>query len=276
MNNYIRQHFKKLSTISLSLLLLAWSLCSMRVEAGELHAILVGNTNFKGFWGFSKEEIDIERMQREIHQISIQTGLKLRETIFIGNQMTSSNLIKALTDLNVGEEDVIFFYYTGHGEHPSNKKTPWPNIIFIDGKSVDVGSIQKGLKQKKPRLVIALAQAGNKNVSPEGATPLIELKLPAIKRLVRESPVYETKNPYAELFLNTAGCITASAAIPDTYAISGEDGGVFTGAFINGLHDRSKKNEKISWQGLFEGMIQSMDDGGRFSSHLVYSIEHEN
>ena len=53
-------------------------------EAANLHAIIVGDTDNWGFWGYSREEIEVVSIHQALTRISNDTALTLQSTLLTG------------------------------------------------------------------------------------------------------------------------------------------------------------------------------------------------
>ena len=119
------------------------------------------------------------------------------------------------------------------------------------------------LRQKKPRLLIALAQAGNPLVTAENAYPVETAIEIAPKAQGSDYQLTRFDSPYADLFLNVSGEVLASAAKPGRYALYSEEMGIFTWALINAL-PKSGQN----WENLLKNMDQVLEGNLLQSTNL--------
>lgn len=72
-----------------------------------------------------------------------------------------------LANLRVGPEDIVVFYYIGHGGRSVNDKTQWPQMQFgtrYDEKFVPLEWVHKTIKGKNPRLAVTIGMCCNSYV----------------------------------------------------------------------------------------------------------------
>jgi len=138
------------------------------------------------------------------------------------------DLDKDLKAINPGKDDVFLFYYSGHGGRMSDKDGRWPDMALPDDLTdlqypVDVMS----KKATKARFMIAMGDCCNNYMdrSVSGATKSAKVTA-GLKKL----------------FLEPSGVIVASSSEPGQYSLGGEDGGVFTNAYIKAAYNPSNDN----------------------------------
>lgn len=72
-----------------------------------------------------------------------------------------------LANLRVGPEDIVVFYYIGHGARSYNDRTQWPQMQFgtrYDEKFVPLEWVHKTIKGKNPRLAVTIGMCCNSYV----------------------------------------------------------------------------------------------------------------
>jgi hypothetical protein len=218
----------------------AWS------SAATLHAILVVDTNDKDIG--RSVDLDLGRMGKLLQSIedAIKPELTLNYQRIAGHDLESGqgydNVTHAVNNLSVGPEDVVIFYYSGHG---MSEIPPWPSMgvegrMGID-KLLPLSWVVTALKEKNPRFFIAMVDACN--------------TLPPPRRQAR---VYtkEIENPtnYQKLFLGFKGMIIASSSTPGQASFGHpSDGGLFTTAFLKSLNQElSTSTTNPNWNEVME------------------------
>ena len=68
----------------------------------------------------------------QLEWISLRTGLKSHQQLFYGETFDSFKLMESLYSLEVEEDDVIFFYYSGHGFRTRETLGALPVMEFYD------------------------------------------------------------------------------------------------------------------------------------------------
>lgn len=183
-------------------------------EAATLHAILVADTTNPR--GGDSMQSDLSNMWAFLNKIATNTPIPLNPRVFQGDSLTPDNVLGAVYLVDVNQDDVVFFYYAGHGASGSSA---FP-MMYFGGGAVDMAQVISGLYNKKPRLLIALADCCNVFLT-EGmeSAPFLPIK-----------PI--NQESYHRLFLNSSGVVLAAGAAPGESAYGYSRGGIFTNAFL--------------------------------------------
>lgn len=237
------------SIVAVSLCLVV--LFSSSAQAANLIAFIVADT-YDDYIGTSVS-IDFDNIRHEMNNVSQYTGLNLKEILIQGKANTSQNFLQTLKSITANKEDVLVFFYAGHGYRtPSKGSSPWPNLVFTQEK----GGQHKGIKyeyiiyqlmEKKPRLLITIADVCNDLLSDRKAPPLVP-------KMLAGAPNVETiRANYKHLYLDEAGMINITAAkIGETAAGDDDDGGVFTKAFLASIKFETANATSADWRTLIE------------------------
>lgn len=198
-----------------------------------LHAVLLADTNDESIG--KSVQIDLENVEKLLPSIEKNTGLKITAQSISGHQLTRRNVTNALNQLSVEPNDVVIFYYSGHGGRMSSKKSKWPSL-FIDGSLLDFDWIISTIERKNPRFFIAITDSCN-NILDYSSS-----RLPMIGKPKPES--------YQQLFLKYRGSVIASSSSPGEYSWgTPRDGGLFTRTFLDSLN-RELMSSDPDWQDI--------------------------
>lgn len=251
----MRKNFINLIVFSLciSMLVLAHS---APARSARLIAILVADTGSEDIGeGVS---IDLSRMSALVEDIAANTGLELQKIILAGTNLTRNGVANAVDQMIAGLDDVIVFYYSGHGARPLGKTSNWPDLAFDEG-FVDFGQILDVLQRKQPRFVLALADACNNYLTPE-------LK----QRERRAFPSAISQESYRQLFLEQQGSVLACSSQPGEVSYSHRlTGGFFTSDFLNKL-TATLLSSNPSW---YEVQTHEITAFGMYTQHPYYEID---
>jgi len=200
-----------------------------------LHAIIAADTDDETVG--KSVEIDLENVGKLLLSIQDNTGLRLQTRSISGNELTRNKVIEALNQLSVGPNDVVIFYYSGHGVN-LNKGSKWPALVF-GGRFLDLDEVKARIKAKNPRFLMVFADACNNLVQ-------------VISSFRGTKGMPRAKN-YRQLFLNYRGDIMASSSIPGQKSWGNNgDGGFFTQAFLNHFNEELASASTPSWQAIME------------------------
>lgn len=152
-------------------------------------------------------------------------GLSLDMATFSGNRCRATELDQKLASLNVGNDDVVMFYFIGHGWN--NRTNEYPSLIFgnagadratLETSSRNLVSIYEQIRAKKPRLTLVIGEACNKERNDD---PPVTSKREAIPM----KPVTPDPAKYKWLFRNYAGSLLMSSCKRNQFSFSDPKGG---------------------------------------------------
>lgn len=189
--------------------------------AAILHTILVANTEDKGIGC----EYDHKNMILLVNNISKNTGMKLKLMEFKDKNWSRSKIIAAVKNLTAGKDDMVIFYYSGHGYRMESKKNKWPSMALQNDEGLDLFWVYKTIGAKKPRFFIVMSDSCNNKI-PDGAIHTV--RSTSYRRPLELS--------YIKLFLKSRGSIIASGSKPGQFSFGGPpSGGIYTCAFRQSL-----------------------------------------
>lgn len=220
------------------------------VKGSTIHAFIVVNTNDYqksdqgaiNAWKISKNKIE-----EELNRIETYTNLGLEKYYFTDNKFIKYELQKSINQLSVGSNDVILFYFAGHGFNLINNECNYPNIVVSKkmnqyGKelysdesidswlevSINSCTIISQLRKKNARLLITLFETCNNQVYSDAG-------------LFRPN---NSKRNYKALYEDARGEVFITASKSGQGAKwDSKIGGYFTHYFLNELHKELKKHE---------------------------------
>ena len=211
---------------------------SQPADAGPsqtFHAVLMVDTQDPQIGKFI--ENDLKKMRSYVQKMATLSGLKLSIREFTADQFRSPMVQAHVDQLNIGSDDVLFFYYSGHGFRYQDQTAAWP--YFDMQKPVSFEKMITRLRAKKARLLVALTDACNKVL--EGvAEPKMAFRSGAMG-----------SRGYRTLFRKYKGEILATSSSPGEYSQTSPYGSWFTRDFLMGLElETSSRNP--DWHELME------------------------
>ena len=228
-----------------------------------LHAIIFANTKCPGeepgSMGIGPSvTCDYQRMKIEFETMASFLNYKKDFQWYEGspNHFCRTNLESALNNLSCGKDDIVIFYYSGHGgRSPKETKDPFPWMqLVVDpyrtawnaSQYYSLSQVLKRIEAKQPRLSIVLGDLCN---SLSNAIP--QKDVPEMKGATKIS-----KAPcdfYKDLFLKVKGSIISSSSRPGETSAAFSDGGAFTICFTEALQIMVSNNMEPDWETLLEG-----------------------
>ena len=171
--------------------------------------------------------------------------------VYTGAQCNKPNLERCISDLQCGNNDVVFFYYSGHGAHAA-ADNDWLPQMCLNYKSyeqenfVPVKWVVDQLSKKKPRLCIVITDCCNDNKEWVTAKGLIESDGSAVE--MEGISVQNLKR----LFYESKGTVVATSSKRDQVSWGGDKGGCFSIAFWDEMYRIGQGQGKPDWNTLLE------------------------
>lgn len=217
-----------------------------KLDGGEIKAILL--CDMKAEHIEKSVAADSKNVESALKKIASKTGLKLSLQKFSPDKMKDP-FLRHINTLTINKDDIIFFYFSGHGFRTESKKeNQWPNLFLTkDDKAIDFKEVFQLLKEKNPKLLIAFTDCCN-NVLPEESVP----SLSPINAYKGQKPVAPELSNYKRLFLNTKGSIIIAGAAPGEFSWGTTSGGLFTLAFLEAINDEVKYLRPASWRYILD------------------------
>lgn len=248
-----------------TLMLLTFLILGMpTVEAQTLHAIIFANTKCPGDPDDPNDHgigpsvtADFQRMNIEFKTMANFIGYKADIQVYkdTQSQFCREKLDAALDNLTCGKDDIVFFYYSGHGgRRKDNVTDQFPHMQLIvnpyharwnPSDYYPLSKVLARIKAKNPRLTIVLGDLCNSysNIIPSK-------ELPEMKGATKMS-----KAPcdfYRDLFLSVKGHIITASSKPGETSAAFNAGGAYTIGFSEALQTMVSENMKPDWEVLLE------------------------
>ncbi len=215
-------------------------LAVLQAPAQTMHFIYFSNTHDSEV-GLSSEIANKYFLYNFVDRVKSCAGLDVRKYVYTDYDFKLSKLNSILSSLTTQSNDVIFFYYTGHGMNDGY--TQWPSLTFAVNEKKDLISIYNTLKAKPHRLLVVASEACNKvyggRSSNGGGTVSYDINDPYCQN-------------YRNLFANQAGeyLITSSKRDQKSIAFIGELG-CFTRSFKEVLEGQTVYR---TWESFFQAV----------------------
>jgi hypothetical protein len=218
-----------------SLLVIFVVLCACAhapAQAQSVYLLLVGDTDNPNYPQLTEGvKSNISRMQDFGQKIKNLGGINVVEKDVIDGAFSCTAISNLVNELNPGADDVVVFYYSGHGVASHTKYPAFD--CGADNRPDLAGTVDiLSHKNPRPRLIVAIADACNQPSSgPLNLGPFSEIE--------RAPSQPDLAPAYQHLFLDYAGTIFLAAAVPGepAYYINPgafvTSGGIFTNKFLD-------------------------------------------
>ena len=147
--------------IVLTILLL---LSCFMTNAQKIHLIFFAATNDGSL---TTATTNTERHFRNVFAPNLSKYFTVSSYFYTGDRFTKSNVDYAIKNLSVSSDDVVIFYYCGHGYNIEGSGQEFPRLWMgdvDDFNSIWLSDVHSKLKAKNPRLLLTIAEACNRDV----------------------------------------------------------------------------------------------------------------
>ena len=203
-------------------------------EAPKLHLILVANTNDDRI-GYGVQQSKAKELD-QFRYIANTSGMAFYPTVVEGYNFNKSSLLTALDNVKPGKNDVVVFYYNGHGFRYKTDTGPFPRldlttkgVQLTEYSSIALSEIYNRIKAKNARLSLVISDCCNSADPPQLAYG---------GALTAASANTLSQANCKQLFLFSKGNIIATAASKGQFSLydpTPGTGGIFSTAFMNSL-----------------------------------------
>jgi len=238
-------------------------LAPVAVQGVTLHSIIVADTLCD--IGFSVQA-DLKNVDEEVEKIAKFTGMDISKISVSEEKVTTSEMLELLDDVVFDDDDVVLFYFAGHGYRTCSKDRDnlWPILYFsLDDVGIDHEYITQALIEKNPRLLLSVVDVCN-NYLPESYCP------PMFSRsMSRAATEKEICDNYKELFLNFHGVIRVAGAKAGQVSWGSSSGGFFTKALFLSLTEEVLKLSHPDWEQVCDRTAYLMEYDEQEPYYLV-------
>jgi hypothetical protein len=210
------------------------------------HAFLFCKTNDPNI--HQSVTINYGNVQNELQKIASALQLTYVEHSATGRNFTAPTVKKIIENTDVGENDIVFMYFSTHGAMTRYDSNIFPQLD-IPTEMVSAYTQHLSMRKKNPKLVITAIEAcsGYLNITPQEAFVYqgIDNKIP-----VPGLSDLEIRNIKKLFSSNCDLVITAGNPGKNTWATS--SGSMFTNCLLRSMHEQfDTENElMVSWDRL--------------------------
>ncbi|HKK75803.1 MAG TPA: caspase family protein [Saprospiraceae bacterium] len=205
---------------------------------------------------------------------------QVRPLVVQQDQFNRNNLQEAIQNLQVGEEDIIVFYYFGHGFRYNNDASRYPTC-FVGKNGIDepevaawpLLEIYQQLTQKQARLTLVFAECCNNEIG-------IPAPIDNYVATRQMSVNFASKDRYKALFLQNRGSILLASSDQGQVSWATSTGGYFLDGFMDAIQYQvsSGNTAPVSWKSLLEDTekrVRRMAAEKKRLQEPIYSIKIE-
>lgn len=193
-------------------------------------------------------DVDYARTKQEAGLIAAYLDYGIRYYDGEGKNCSKENLMSTLNSLRCNKDDIILFYYSGHGTRSSEDKSEFPQMClkydYEQDKFVPVHTVIEKLQAKGARFTLVMTDCCNNPVQGVSSKSLLSKNGGAI--------VYDkaVARYYRKLFLENKGLVAVTGCKKGQCSYGGPGiGGVFSDAFFGtALYKACKGEIPATWE----------------------------
>src|SRR4029077_12855072 len=122
--------------------------------------LCVGDTNDK--WIGEAACTDMHHVHDSFDYMAKSKAMSLYAKAINGSELAQRNIEGWLQNAQVGKEDILVFYFTGHGgRYKKTTPTIWPFGCFRNNEHVDFSSLIEKLLHKQAALTLVILDCCN-------------------------------------------------------------------------------------------------------------------
>lgn len=214
-----------------------------------LHLVMVAATSDSKLGSFAKR--DLEKMTYIFTVMQRGLGYKMDSTVLRDSLYTREKVAQTIKELKADSNDVIVFYYSGHGFN-YGRKNPYPSMILMNDpykqrartyvkNSISLDDVYKTIIVKGAKTNIILGDCCNSDID--------SVNNFSMERLFNAGKdVFDFDfEKCRELFVDKGVSVLNTATSKGEVASTGRDGSFFTTSFYGSMLDLlTRSNKKIS------------------------------
>ena len=207
----------------------------------RIHLLIVANTKEKIIGGSCA--LDKERTQQTFTELSKYLGIRIIIDSVSGNNYSKKNVEEGIKKLKPAPNDIVVFYYSGHGYRNPKNKSRFPSIDLRSKpseshltQSLAIEDIYMAIKKKGAGTTLVLSDCCNNDVTETniiGAKPM----------KTKSSGVQWSEDNVRQLFLNKTPISVLATSADTGQKASGNAtfGGFFSYFFKTSMENFSSK-----------------------------------
>lgn len=214
----------------------------------DVYTVVIGDTCSADI--SSQVHKDMKLMQKETYTIANSLSTRAHVSMWDGYHAEKNHIFNAINQISLKSDDILIFYYSGHGCRTPEKKSKWPLLHFSHyHQYVDLDEVIAFVKGQNAGFSMVIADCCNDFRMPQiESTQKFNLAFNPSKknRLSRQ---------IGHLFGSSRGVVVLSAAKPGELSWSTDFGGVLTLALVDELSEQKFTPQK-RWDTILQQIVQ--------------------
>ncbi|MCE7991046.1 MAG: hypothetical protein HEP71_03665 [Roseivirga sp.] len=200
-------------------------------ERAVMHLVMVADVEDRSI-GKSTAQ-DQRDVTTTFTKISRELGIEIKEYQFSGNGFNRDSILTNLNRINNSPNDIIIYYYSGHGYNDPGKDSEFPSMA-LDGVDLSLEDMYYEIRDKNARLTMIIGDMCN-------SIPESRAAVGRREALPFKSGYLFDNTKLSKLFLQSSGFLVSTSSQKGewSYCMNNPDGtmgnGQFTHAFIESM-----------------------------------------
>lgn len=238
--------------------LMAVLISTAAANAKTIHAVAFCNTNDAKIGQAAVVSHDM--FNNELSNLAYLLNYEYDFVDFVGNDCTKENLEKKISSITSNPDDIIIFYYFGHGTRAEGQTSPFPQMclkyeIYDQDKFVPVQYVINRLKKQPAHLKLIVSMCCNNvvgGVSPKN-TMCDAMGPTSLSRINVDN--------YKKLFNDFTGTLAITGSEPGQYSwCNSQYGGIFDVVFWAAMEAVGNNELPADWKSIFSAVQGKTDE----------------
>lgn len=248
---------KDIITSKLAYLLVMIVTCATIGNAKTIHAVAFCNTNDAKIGQAAVVSHDM--FNNELSNLAYLLNYEYDFVDFVGNECSKENLERKISSITSTPEDIIVFYYFGHGTRAEGQTSPFPQMclkyeIYDQDKFMPVQYVINRLEKQPAHLKLIVSMCCNNVVG--GVSP----KNTMCEAMGPTSLDRKNIENYKKLFNDFTGTLAITGSEPGQYSwCNSQYGGIFDVVFWAAMEAVGNNQLPADWNSIFTAVQGETD-----------------
>lgn len=231
--------------------------CTIYSSAKTIHAVAFCNTNDAKIGQAAVVSHDM--FNNELSNLAYLLNYEYDFVDFVGNECSKENLERKISSITSTPEDIIVFYYFGHGTRAEGQTSPFPQMclkyeIYDQDKFMPVQYVINRLEKQPAHLKLIVSMCCNNVVG--GVSP----KNTMCEAMGPTSLDRKNIENYKKLFNDFTGTLAITGSEPGQYSwCNSQYGGIFDVVFWAAMEAVGNNQLPADWNSIFTAVQGETD-----------------
>ena len=213
--------------------------------------------------GFYENHLKINYLFSNAAKMS---GINFQNIEIFGTNFNKANVLKAINDVHPGPNDILIFYYSGHGYRYIDQQSEWPRMVLLytlpptieylheNSLSLD-DDVYKPLATKGARLLMVIGECCNDTVPGAPYTPSFTDPI----HMSASAGNFSDPDLIKSLLQESGKMLLATSKPSESTWYFKKDGGFFGNSFIDNITKETSftnAGNPVSWRDIISNAMK--------------------